>query len=238
METMILESATCQVCGKHYQAANGVIAHHGYQRPGDGWQTSSCAGARVEPFEVSKDRLVKTISSVIFLIESKEATLQEWTSCPPAVIARSEQRSVYSAPVEKTYNRPEDFRPGYGSSIPNTYANAYRDITSDLEHTIKAAKGQLEYMQQRESSWVKVAEAVVTIPGEKPAPAPRVKKAPKPLKKYIGYVKGHPEVPTLEMEVTSNYKAKEMYEEWLKANVTREEIRKYLWEISAREVKA
>lgn len=48
---------TCQCCGRRYLANTGVIAHHAYRRPGDGWQTPSCMGARYAPFEQSRDRL-------------------------------------------------------------------------------------------------------------------------------------------------------------------------------------
>jgi hypothetical protein len=48
---------TCQCCGRDIFAETGVIAHHGYERPGDGWQTESCMGARYLPFEVNRDRL-------------------------------------------------------------------------------------------------------------------------------------------------------------------------------------
>ncbi|MCK1668606.1 hypothetical protein [Bradyrhizobium sp. 153] len=48
---------TCQCCGKKFLANTGTIAHHGYQRPGGGWQTASCSGAKFAPFEVSRDRL-------------------------------------------------------------------------------------------------------------------------------------------------------------------------------------
>lgn len=48
---------TCQVCGRGIFANTGVIAHHGYQRPGEGWQTPSCNGARELPFEQSRAAL-------------------------------------------------------------------------------------------------------------------------------------------------------------------------------------
>lgn len=52
---------TCQVCGRGIFANTGVIAHHGYERPGDGWQTASCSGARELPFELSRDALAAEI---------------------------------------------------------------------------------------------------------------------------------------------------------------------------------
>lgn len=54
-------SMTCQCCGRKYLANTGAMAHHGYQRPGGGWQTASCYGARHVPFEVSRDTLGQMI---------------------------------------------------------------------------------------------------------------------------------------------------------------------------------
>ena len=55
---------TCQCCGQRYLANVGTIAHHGYQRPGGGWQTASCDGAKAVPFEVGRDRLGLLIGSL------------------------------------------------------------------------------------------------------------------------------------------------------------------------------
>lgn len=82
---------TCQICGRGIFAEGGVIAHHGYERPGWGYQTASCEGARALPFEVSKVALVDHIASLgrmisdlqrlIGRIEREEQTLQwKWTS--------------------------------------------------------------------------------------------------------------------------------------------------------------
>lgn len=49
---------TCQICEREIKLKDGErIAHHGYQRPGEGWQTDSCRGARRLPWEVSSDAL-------------------------------------------------------------------------------------------------------------------------------------------------------------------------------------
>jgi hypothetical protein len=54
----------CQCCDKLFLANTGLMAHHGYQRPGGGWQTASCMGARYLPLEVSRDRLAELIKSL------------------------------------------------------------------------------------------------------------------------------------------------------------------------------
>ncbi len=55
---------TCQCCGGLYLANLGTVAHHGYRRPGQGWQTASCAGAKELPFEVSRDCLGNLITGL------------------------------------------------------------------------------------------------------------------------------------------------------------------------------
>jgi hypothetical protein len=52
---------TCQVCNRPILANTGSIAHHGYQRPCEGFQTRSCSGAKQLPFEVSRNALAKEI---------------------------------------------------------------------------------------------------------------------------------------------------------------------------------
>jgi hypothetical protein len=51
------KAMTCQCCVRQIFAETGTIAHHGYERPGYGYQTASCMGARYLPFEVDRARL-------------------------------------------------------------------------------------------------------------------------------------------------------------------------------------
>lgn len=53
---------TCQICNRPIFAESGVIAHHGYTRPGGGYQTASCYGARAPAWERSRDRLGQYIA--------------------------------------------------------------------------------------------------------------------------------------------------------------------------------
>jgi hypothetical protein len=67
------KAMTCQCCGRGILAETGHIAHHGYQRPGMGWQTASCFGALALPFEVSRDALGDYIAAIEGRIESTTA---------------------------------------------------------------------------------------------------------------------------------------------------------------------
>lgn len=54
---------TCPCCFRQIAVVRGKMAHHGYQRPGYGSQTSSCPGIRFKPLEVSNEGLVWLIGS-------------------------------------------------------------------------------------------------------------------------------------------------------------------------------
>lgn len=58
------KAMTCQCCARKILAETGQIAHHGYERPGQGYQTASCPGALHLPFEVSRDKLGEHITAV------------------------------------------------------------------------------------------------------------------------------------------------------------------------------
>jgi hypothetical protein len=62
----------CQCCNRAIHSALGTIAHHGYQRPGDGWQTASCFGAKRLPWEVDRSavwQLIQHLKSVLLHAE-------------------------------------------------------------------------------------------------------------------------------------------------------------------------
>ena len=77
---------TCQICGRDILAGSGAIAHHGYQRPGDGYQTGSCYGALKLPFEVSRDALGHYITAVLApTIDRKKEHLARMQARDPSV---------------------------------------------------------------------------------------------------------------------------------------------------------
>lgn len=59
-----VERATCQVCERLIGVKVGVIAHHGYERPDQGYQTASCHGARRLSWEVDRSALGECIQGL------------------------------------------------------------------------------------------------------------------------------------------------------------------------------
>ncbi len=58
------KAMTCQCCGRKILAEKGRIAHHGYNRPGHGYQTPSCVGAKRLPFEVDRAALMDLLDGL------------------------------------------------------------------------------------------------------------------------------------------------------------------------------
>lgn len=55
---------TCPCCLRSIAVTRSKMAHHGYQRPGTGYQTASCPGVRFQPLEVSPDGLAWIIDTL------------------------------------------------------------------------------------------------------------------------------------------------------------------------------
>jgi len=99
IKTARLEATmTCQCCAGKYLANTGKMAHHGYQRPGNGWQTASCIGARELPFEVSRDRLGELIvnleAQAVRMIEFRNEIATEATPIHRTFEDRSKPKAI------------------------------------------------------------------------------------------------------------------------------------------------
>lgn len=109
----------CQCCGRGILANTGLIAHHGYQRPHQGWQTGSCMGARHLPFEVARDRL----GDLIVAIEQHLARTREYRG----------KVADDAIPLPFSYSA----RHRYGERIEH-----HVDVTRDTFDMVKEAYGQ------------------------------------------------------------------------------------------------
>ena len=60
------KSGECQICGNSHltNRKGGKLPHHGYQRPGNGWQTASCPGAKHLPYSQSRDRIPHVLEMI------------------------------------------------------------------------------------------------------------------------------------------------------------------------------
>lgn len=73
---------TCPCCFSTQAVRDGKMVHHGYQRPGSGFQTASCMGIRFKPFERSvagTEAVIDGLSEQIMRAEKDLNERDEWT---------------------------------------------------------------------------------------------------------------------------------------------------------------
>lgn len=145
----------CQICERAIHDNTGTIALHGYKRPGHGWQTPSCMGAKHQAYEFACDALPPAIKAITEYIEQQEAALAKWIASPPDTISINVSRGSWSKPVFEDRTRPDDFdaseRPA--SWTPRSYEGAYWSHRNGLAQDIKFARQDLVRLEKRLANW-------------------------------------------------------------------------------------
>lgn len=147
---MTTPTFTCQICGRPIKAKSGLIAHHGYRRPCEGWQTSSCPGARHVPYEVGHDVLDREIERVPAAIDRVTTSMAAFVANPPAKLT-CETGTGRTIEVE----RPADFDPQatWGYVASRSYKHLYlRRIDAD-RRTIADLIAYRTELKARRAAW-------------------------------------------------------------------------------------
>ena len=129
-----METTTCQICEREIKAKKGLIAHHGYTRPEQGWQTDSCMGARQLSYEKSRDIIPKAIQQINNFIGLKEAEIKEVEKGEVAV-------PFLKGKVEPTHAG---------------YKIRQSEYLAKLNYEIKLANREIDRLQKRYGEWRKV----------------------------------------------------------------------------------
>lgn len=79
---------TCPVCFRAIAVVGGVMAHHGFRRPGHGWQTQSCQGIRFKPLEVSSEGLEWLISALSNNLVHLTSMIENQATQPEFLLAK------------------------------------------------------------------------------------------------------------------------------------------------------
>lgn len=163
---------TCQCCGRGHLANKGLLAHHGYQRPGNGWQTASCSGARELPFEVSRDVLGNLIKRLTErrdeMVSNRDEAIREEIGFPvsfndrtaPKVYSHIRRRDVYpEVTVEFTRATFDALMTEHGSNLRSSgkYIMNFDEIKdrniSRRNHDIKNIGEYITECQTRYDGW-------------------------------------------------------------------------------------
>ena len=160
------QHTTCQICERRIKANTGLIAHHGYKRPGHGWQTASCYGARHVPYEVGHDALDRWIKDLRSWIARDEALLTKLMAEPPPTYIYQRRDWAFHYPVGElhTYERPSDFDTAAAAAsdrptIIRSYATLFRDEVRSRQRDLPGMRSELSRSQKRREEWSELAMA-------------------------------------------------------------------------------
>lgn len=158
--TATQDRKTCQICGRAIMAKRGVIAKHGYKRPGEGWQTASCFGADELPFEVSEGALVKDIEWLEDLLAKKTAfvtadiaavSVRLWRDAPGAIVRQGSgwENAYWLDATEANYN---EVRPLMRFPQSRTWADEVAAERKKRDHVAKDVAAALAGQRERLAS--------------------------------------------------------------------------------------
>jgi hypothetical protein len=139
-------NATCQICERQIEAAHGLIAHHGYERPhlGSGIQTASCFGARRLPWQIDREALADWLGVLEEEIEDARKRCEHLASGFPRVpgpfVPRSKDDPLRK--ISRTYQPLIDAdHADYSKWLAIARADAARDLRMiKAEHARQKAR--------------------------------------------------------------------------------------------------
>lgn len=138
-------AGTCGIClGLWMLDKAGNLVHHGYQRPGDGWQTDGCPGVKKPPYEKSTLALEEYVALLDPLLDDRRAVLARLESRPETV----PNMLICLAPNQfvRPQIGPEHY--AYKRSLTKMIKKVKRDIR-DLERERQKCQTRIEEWEER-----------------------------------------------------------------------------------------
>lgn len=128
---------TCPCCQRGIAVARGTMAHHGYERPGHGWQTASCAGIQFEPLEVSPKGLEYVVRRLQAQLEANQKALAEKATQPEYLLGKRERKG----PLERI---------GRGDPL---WPRLFSAHIAELEYSIRVLSADLPPLENMLAEW-------------------------------------------------------------------------------------
>lgn len=162
----------CQICEREIRtvtiprAALGKggddlprIAHHGFKRPGQGWQTASCFGAKYEPYETNSDAIPIAITAITNWRDMQADALHALLTNPPAGLSFTTGGTFSTKARECTALRPMGFIPLYAEATSYSprdgtpYANLFLQQKREHEADVESANRDIKRLEKRLRDW-------------------------------------------------------------------------------------
>jgi hypothetical protein len=174
VKTRIQLRGFCQCCGGRWAVMGGKVAHHGYQRPGGGWQTASCMGARHAPLSEDNSQLLRLIGvlneELGRLVEFNDKVagatkltmpytqrLKSWGSSKRSGVEEVTEGTIHSVMHQLRHDTDVAYvdypfpTHGYGSKH---FENLREYVKRVTEQDIRGTKDMLAFLNERNTAYV------------------------------------------------------------------------------------
>lgn len=141
-------SRTCPCCFRKIAVQNSKMAHHGFERPGIGYQTESCMGINYEPFEVSKKGTEDLIDKIKQRIEEVNKQLINIPNLTDLTVLVNDKNN-YSIKIPKKVYNTDKYWKTYIESYKNNLESELSQLNYNLKFFVKKCKEwkQIETME-------------------------------------------------------------------------------------------
>lgn len=135
---------TCPCCFRGIAVTGATMAHHGYQRPGFGYQTSSCPGIRFEPVERSNEGIKWVIVSSQNRISDLQSQLEK----------ADEKTSIWAFNSYK--NKHVEVK-----KDDKGWDAAFSRWKRETAYEIKQLEGSVEFFSDKLKNWVQTEPSLL-----------------------------------------------------------------------------
>lgn len=140
---------TCQICARRIEMVGGLVAHHGYTRPGAGYQTDSCPGARELPYELSCDLIPPVILNYhARAVQLRIHAIDHIYECPAIQQPPLKKRSFQTG--RTTLEKRPDITVGTAR-----YRDEQRYYLAQIKHTVEMLEQNIAFLRKRVKDWTK-----------------------------------------------------------------------------------
>jgi hypothetical protein len=124
---------TCPCCFRDIAVTTKTMAHHGYQRPGEGWQTPSCPGVRFAPLEISNAGLIWIRDQTDERLADTAGLLKNLPESKTLPLRVAQNKTIDITPDHPQWARVMDFRKRELDHQVNVCQRAIKDYNARLE---------------------------------------------------------------------------------------------------------
>ena len=156
-------SGTCQCCFGAFKLPRGRMSHHGYKRPGYGYDVGYCMGERELPYEKSCEVTKALLSNVEAYLADKRDYLSRLVA--GEIKALTTQVTDYSVKVRDYEMRPKksvvvnmgdgevhNYEGRIGSSL-SSFERVHARYVYNTKRDIQAAEEQVKFLSQKIADW-------------------------------------------------------------------------------------